>query len=223
MTKFERDRTRTPIGPGRTFAIENARPIAESFVELIRESCRRVEICGSIRRGELSVKDAEIVCESKVGKSASSMFDDDDLLACRLESLLNSPGSGVSLDTRTPRNGPKYKRLLFAPNNKGRAIPIDLFIVSPPAQFGVIQLIRTGPADFSRLFVSRVYPGAMPEGHRVKDGRIVAHGASIYTPDEASVFETCGIGFIEPEQRNETTLAAAVAKRNSRKPGRLFE
>lgn len=71
-------------------------------------------------------------------------------------------------------------------------------------QWGVIFLLRTGPADFSRRFVTpRRQGGMLPEWALVKDGAIWhrSTGKVIETPEEDDVWKLLGIEPIPPEAR----------------------
>ena len=101
------------------------------------------------------------------------------------------------------KNGNKYKQVELKDG-----INLDLFIVTPPAQWGVQFMIRTGSAEFSHRFVTIKHQGGLlPSYLRVKDGAIwhIGKGVSrmIETPEEADVFKVLGINYIEPEKRIE--------------------
>ena len=98
------------------------------------------------------------------------------------------------------KNGPKYKQLRL----HQAEINLDLFIVTPPAQWGVIMAIRTGPAEFSQWCVTqRSKGGALPSDCQVKDGGVYRHGASrpISMPEELDFLDFLGLGWINPSER----------------------
>ena len=95
------------------------------------------------------------------------------------------------------KNGPRYKQIQLP-----EGINLDLFIVQPPAQWGVIYLIRTGSAEFSHRFVTpRKHGGLLPSHLCVKDGAIWSNNHIIETPQERDVFDLAGVPWIEPEKR----------------------
>ncbi len=130
----------------------DALAIAEGFAALIRPYCERLDIAGSIRRGERTVHDIEIVCEPRrapqlnlFGEVTGWTSDVDE----RMDELLASQIATKRPDKLgRPAWGSKYKRLYF------EGTPIDLFCVLPPATYGTILMIRTGPADFSHKMVT---------------------------------------------------------------------
>ena len=79
-----------------------------------------------------------------------------------------------------------------------------MFIVTEPAEFGVIHLIRTGGADFSRWMVtSKLHGGNLPNNCVVKGGAIWSDGVRYSTPDEIDFFDLCGTPYVEPKDRTK--------------------
>ncbi len=163
--------------------------IANDLLLRLRPLCERVEIGGSIRRGKADVKDIEIVA---VPNFQTDMFGG---------TLLNH-----SLDIfpwehegAVEKNGHKYKKVAL---NAG--INLDVFIVTPPAQWGVQMVIRTGPSDFSHWIVTKKsLGGALPDAYFVKDGSIWdgRDGSKFNTPEEKDFFRLCGLKWMEPALR----------------------
>jgi DNA polymerase/3'-5' exonuclease PolX len=97
------------------------------------------------------------------------------------------------------KGGHKYKQIELT-----EGVNLDLFIVTPPAQWGIQFMIRTGSAEFShRLVTPRKYGGLMPSQYKVKDGAIWSNNHIIETPEEQDVFNLIGIDFIPPELRTQ--------------------
>jgi DNA polymerase/3'-5' exonuclease PolX len=104
-------------------------------------------------------------------------------------------------------SGDKYKKIWLKKEN----IQIDLFLVTPPAEWGVQSVIRTGPSDFSHWMVTRKSRGgALPDNYIVADGAVGIRTRSdkgdgrqgiISTPEEIDFFSLCGMDWIEPSQR----------------------
>ena len=86
---------------------------------------------------------------------------------------------------------------------------LDLFVVTPPAQWGVQMVIRTGPNkpenNFSQWMVTqRAKGGALPDGYYVKDGAVynAREGMqAVSTPEEKDFFMLCGLEWMEPGER----------------------
>jgi len=160
---------------------------ARELIMLLAPCCTRIEAAGSVRRMKKEIGDIELVA---IPKFTSDMFgnptDEHEL------DLFNWQKIGKPI-----KNGHKYKQIEL---NDG--LTLDLFIVTPPAQWGVQFVIRTGSADFShRLVTSRKYGGLMPSNLKVKDGAIWSNNHIIETPEEQDVFDLIGIRFIEPWER----------------------
>lgn len=194
------------MSSGPKMLLAQATEVAHGLVALLEPICERVEIAGSIRRGEAVVGDIEIV--------AAPAFEDDvaldvwggarpvrlDLLAINLEAFRSSGTLVPRLvevhraDGRIEhqqRVGDRYRALTF------RGCPVDLFIVRPPAQWGVVFTIRTGPADFSHRLVTEV----RKRYYRVESGQLLHLGKPVPCPEERDFFEAVGLPWIQPADR----------------------
>ena len=185
------------MSTGPRIPLDYARRWAEAFAEQIRPFCHQVEIAGSIRRGKPDVGDVEVVCEPRVTQvKQSSLFGDDrsvsELVAlyARLDGLATAGDLG-----RPTKSGDRYRQ--YPVPVLGCAL--DLFIVRPPAQWGVILAIRTGPASFSAELMRR----AKQQGYEVRGGALQrqSDGATCLTPDEDDVFDRLGWKWIAPQDR----------------------
>src|SRR5579872_1188880 len=146
---------------------EEAHDIGLRIVEMLAPVCERVEIAGSIRRRLSFVNDIEVVCQpiQATGSRPRSLFADcpatDKSRATVVDRLIDrtcaAPGP-LQFDAELPRNDSRYKRLIWA-----KSVKIDLFVVVPPATWGAVFAIRTGPAEFGHLLVTkREFGGALP-------------------------------------------------------------
>ncbi len=165
--------------------LELAERIARKYSDMLAPYCERIEIAGSIRRRKAEVGDIEIVAKPL------STFD-----------LFGSPNGYHDLTLPLPavKNGQRYKQYALP-----EGINLDLFIVLPPAQWGVIFALRTGGAEFSKKLVTpKRYGGFLPSVYVVKDGAVhrVDSGEMISTPEESDFFNLCELGWIKPEERN---------------------
>ena len=115
-------------------------------------------------------------------------------------------------------------------------VPVDLFQVIQPRQWGVIYAIRTGPGDFNKLLVtSQWFGGACPKDRKVAGGRVwfiapdlkdlarmpasrfarlaergEIDASMIPTPTEEDFFRQLGVPCWPPEQRTERRLMQFV-------------
>lgn len=192
-----------------------ARAVAERFVGTIRPYVERVEVAGSIRRGKPTVSDIEIVAIPKTHSLQAGLFGDaggpevDELHEQIVFQVEYDPRLEIRvLDDGTRRFRERVKYLVW------EGIPLDLFAVKPPAQWGAILAIRTGPAAFSHLCVTpRAKGGAMPYGMLQQQGALwrgepERGGRIIATPTEESWFEALGLPSWAPHERTEARLKA---------------
>lgn len=172
-------------------------PRAEELVERFRPWCERIEIAGSIRRKKSFVKDIEIVAVPNIPKDLFgdvdtsldhelTTFIDEERRKGRLSPRLRDDGHKIGW-------GPKFKAMLTEDG-----IPIDLFMVVPPAQWGAVFAIRTGPGDYSQYLVT----SCKEMGLKCNEGALWRKDGSLYpTPEEEDFFRGCGIEWIPPEKR----------------------
>lgn len=167
---------------------------AEEIMRRLKPYCDKIEFAGSLRRKCAVVGDVEIVAQPKPerpplvfgGRPHLTYFD------AELEVLVNT---GVLLPQN---NGTKYMKFRMLPSY----IQLDLFVVRPPAQWGVIFAIRTGPADFSHWIVTQKRGGGpLPDDLRVEDGAVWGSAGFIPTPNESDFLKLCGLDYIKPEKR----------------------
>lgn len=177
--------------------------LAEQFKEMIAPACKRIEIAGSLRRQKEEVKDIEIVCipkrlkDERIGIAKRSEVD-------RCLEAYQKKGR-----LQIIKNGPRYKQIVLIKKDETPLIKADIFLVVPPAQWGVIFLIRTGPASFSKWIVSI----KKPQGFKFKDGRILCKVPRSLprkfdwiqqsTPEEEDVFKVLLLKWIPVERRKE--------------------
>jgi len=76
---------------------------------------------------------------------------------------------------RSPAWGERYKKFtLLCKDGSQSPYHVDLFVVKPPAQWGAILTIRTGPNDFNKVLMGDVLPRRGPapgRRHRLEAGR----------------------------------------------------
>jgi hypothetical protein len=172
---------------------------------LLSPGCDRIEVAGSLRRGSPTAADVELVCVPFLQPrldlfgepSAEPPVDVFEQVVADLEAR------GVlakNLDKNgRPSWGPRHKRALF------EGVPLDLYVVRPPATWGVILALRTGPAAFSHALVTdrRLtfgHPGVgrlrglLAPLHKIADGAYhTATGKVEPTPEEADLFALYGL------------------------------
>lgn len=193
--------TRLPLAP--------ARELAWQAMGLLSSHCERIEILGSIRRERPEIGDIELLAVPLFGPPLTAdlfgqpIGDPVNLLDTRVLELRTA---GV-LGTRPNKNGrsavgPRYKRLSF------EGFGLDLFSCLPPAQYGVLSVIRTGSNDFSHRLVTPVERGGwMPKGKWIVDGALWrwrvpgVEPELIETPEEIDLFAAINREYVPPPQR----------------------
>ena len=154
----------------------------------------RVEIAGSIRREKPDVGDIEIVVAPKF-ENVTDMFGEPKGIVSHLTSITDL----LSLvnGEKYIKNGERYKQILLCCGEK-----LDLFIVHPPAQWGVIYTIRTGPWQFSKKIVTpEKHGGYLRNRYAVKEGAVWEVGRKLETPEEIDFFNYLTIDYLEPKER----------------------
>ena len=168
---------------------EEAAQIAQDFLTVIAPFTEQASVAGSVRRGKPLVGDVEIVVQPIMEP---------------VMGLFGAMGERSALDDfpwtawgEVVKDGPRFKQVVLS-----SGVTLDVFIVMPPAQWGLIYLLRTGPAAFSRWVVTpRRKGGALPSNLRVKDGAIWRGHELIPTPTEQAVFDVLGLDWMAPAVR----------------------
>jgi len=192
-------------------------PLAQAygFAEMLRDElagvCERIEIAGSVRRRVANVKDVELVAVPKritaqrvahqpsLFGGAESFVEDFtcDVLDETIQRWLERGDAKLRLDKNERKAlGPSYKRLLID------GVAVDLFVVQPPAQWGLIYMIRTGSADFAKGMLARWK--TVTAGGRSAGGVLhLAGGTQIETPEEEDCFTACRVVWVPPTERHD--------------------
>lgn len=185
--------------------------LAYELAALLREACHRCEVAGSVRRGKEAPKDIELVCIPELyTEEHHDMFGHVVATAHRNRlfdrlAWLYAEGEWA-LDTTTPRDGERYKRLRHEPSG----ICCDLFIADE-RNWGNIFAIRTGPGDFSKALVTRALRlGLKQDGGRLwrlhRDGTRTV----VDCPEEADYFAALRVAYLEPHERTVDAIRATA-------------
>lgn len=161
--------------------LTEAKPIAEKLKALLEPYCDNCEIAGSIRRKNEFVGDIELCIVIKPNHY-NKLFN---YLGLHLLKL--------NKDFRYMKNGDKYKQFMY------EGVKVDLFIAQPD-NWGLIFMIRTGSADFSKLMLQR-WKYATKGGYSEEGYLYTKDGTKVLTPDEETVFRLCKTRYLEPEKR----------------------
>lgn len=182
---------------------EQALKLAEELIALLGPFCERLEILGSIRRQRETIGDIELLAIPKTDENLQTdLFGEQvasplDLLHIHVDELQHEIGIGKRIDDQgRQRWGKRFKAAVY------KGFPVNLFVCKPPAQFGVLKLIRTGSAEFShRLMIPVERGGWLPKGMWFSGGVLWRDGIGIETPEEENVFAAIGRDYVPPELR----------------------
>ena len=221
---------------GYRFKRSDALVAAEALLEQIASHCEQVQLAGSLRRGKNSVGDIELVALPVVEEreiapvpaqlslfgeaagGATASVERVSLLDQRLDHLV---ATEVVFRERPYTHqkgvwGAKRKQFWLPVHVDGNRhlITVDLYIVTPPAQWGPIFTIRTGDADFvGRQGLMKYINTRTP--FQQTDGRLIvrATGEDVPTPTERDYFEALNLPWIEPRDRTVAKLWKVAAGR----------
>jgi DNA polymerase/3'-5' exonuclease PolX len=159
-----------------------------------------------LRRGKKDVHDIEIIAKP-ILSPPKAVFGEP-----AFKTELDKALSGLELSGTLRRIKGKDKLKQYAINTEKfgieyismNAFCVEFWLVTPPAEWGVQYVIRTGPEDFSKWMVTKkMFGGALPDTYYVKGGAVWngENGLKFDTPDEQDFFDLCGLKWIEPSQR----------------------
>ena len=152
--------------------LNEAKTIAEKYLNLLKPYCSRIEIAGSIRREKPEVGDIELIVIVKDIKGFSKEVN-------KLEKVKGEPTG-------------KYTQRILP-----EGIKLDLFIANK-RNWGLIFAIRTGSAEFSHKVLAR---GWVKAGYKSINGMLTKDGKEIEVREEKDLFNLIGIPYVEPELR----------------------
>jgi DNA polymerase (family 10) len=163
--------------------------VARRIVEELRPASRCIEIAGSLRRGNPTVHDIDIVLMPQ-RPSEQFVLGDETLLAQILRRLVKR-GSLTEV-----RGKEKIKCFLAAKTG----VPVDLYIATPET-WTTLLLIRTGSKEHNIKLAQR----ARELGMKLRasgDGIEDASGQLLRVSTEEQLFSLLQVPYIPPEGRN---------------------
>lgn len=206
------------MSSGTPLPLPLARSLGNDLLERITPHIQRAELVGSIRREREEVGDVEILAEPE-------MVEKHDLFNPAQEPKLEEIYGALRVQGTFEKKGPRYVKLRLGAHVHDldhSGITVDLFLVHPPASWGVQKVIRTGPSDYSRLVVTRIRRG----GLRVKRGAVwipgegsttmEIEGETYYraeTPEEKDVFRMAKMQGSPPTERDAAVREMKTSRR----------
>lgn len=162
------------------FSLEHAKNVADIVVARLLPFCRRIVVCGSVRREKRFVKDIDLVA------------------FCDNRSRL-----GIELVHLT---GQKLKVTGQIVRFKHHGLPVDLYLVEDE-NFAIVALIRTGSAEHNRWLAERAQRMGRPLNFAQGVQRGNGYVCPVITDDmtleqaEEQIFASFGLPYIPPPQR----------------------
>ena len=183
------------------YSLLDMETLAMEVVDLLKLAIVRWEVVGSMRRRAPFVGDVELLLEPVVEPHQTDLFGNVITTRNLLDAVVDAYVEEETFSHRLSKDGARasgsrYKRLLY------RRVPVDLFVCLPPAEWGVLEAIRTGPAAYAKWLVTPALSGgALPFGLRVQDGALYRGRTKLPTPDERSFFAAIGQAYVEAWER----------------------
>lgn len=202
---------------------EEALRAAESLLEWLRPACPVISIAGSLRRRvEKEYSEIDIIGipdlsplplpRAEFGKPIPKIY------PTAIDKLIGEAAESG----RIIRRGGKDRNIKFF--DCDLEAYFDLYLVKPPATWGVLSMIRTGPETFGHWIVTRrsgraydpilghLRGGALPDGYRVQSGAVWEGEEKIPEKEllsmepigfdrEEDFFDFLGLPWMEPEDR----------------------
>lgn len=178
-----------------------AKELADRLAHLINPGCLRLEIVGSVKRGDRAeCHDIEFLIIANE-KTPRPEFGQKVLHKTILDKLLYE--LCLSDVLKFIKGKDKYKQYGIREVNTIEPFCLELWIVRPET-WGIQNVIRTGPEDFSHRFVTpKSMGGLLPDDCQYIRGetRIERNGQSLSLPEEKDALAVIGRGWIEPKNR----------------------
>jgi len=188
------------MSAGVRVAVDDARCAAESVATMLADAVERIVIAGSIRRDRPDVGDIELVAIPRFTDQPDGMFES--RRVNRLTETVDALTWAGALANHPddPKRGERYSKLIHSASG----LQVDLFSASADT-FGLILLIRTGPAAYSRRFVTDL----RRRGLHVGGGELHRGGLGcgdytcemLPTPTEEDVYLAADWRYVEPADR----------------------
>ena len=183
------------------YPLAEAEKVAGEIVELLRPSCERIEIAGSIRRQKTSVKDIEIVYVPKVNFERDLFMVFTCIETILADKKIRSLEDQFIISRRWLSSGRgAYGRCNKLMVHCRSGIPVDLFATTEESWFNYL-VCRTGPAELNKqICMEAMWRGFgwMPYGCGF---RILSDGEVFPMASEKEVFDFVDIPYQEPHLR----------------------
>ena len=184
---------------------DKALPLAEKVVDLLAPACKRIEIAGGLRRLKPDPHDIEIVAIPDLRPPHLSFG------SPPYQTLVDAILAGLAIGDdenfiiHLGLNGPRFKQFSISQDGgQSWLIKVDLFLCIPPSDWGMLYLIRTGPADFSHWIVTPKWQGGgLTNGHLIEHNQVINRSTREHfpCPEEIDFLRFCKLDWIAPSIR----------------------
>ena len=174
------------MSTGKRLPLDLAEKLAMDMLLQLAPVVVRGKVVGSVRRKKEEVGDIELLVAPR---PSTELLGDGMPDVASIQECVSRWG----IITKGRGSDPRYIKL-----EHRDGFNVDIFICYPPAEWGCLLAIRTGPADFSRLAMLKLNARGYSHEH---GGIYDSHGEKIAVPKERTFFELAGMPFLAPEQR----------------------
>ena len=172
---------------GPRFPFDVAYPIAEEAARILTPTLDMVKVVGSLRRKRPFVGDVEFL--------GVPVFECD-LFGSNPTPVLEPVRRALRGMGEWSKGGDRFMQITDLLGTPG--LTLDLYLVHPPAEWGSLLAIRTGPWQLGLLAMMALNKN----GYRHRHGRILEDGVLVPTPTEEDFFELAGIECLPPARRD---------------------
>ena len=173
---------------------EDAMVMAAEVVQQLKPHVVRMKAAGSLRRRRPQVSDIEFVVEPRMVQVDLFGAEGPDLR--EIKRRLLEMGEWV-------KGGERMMQITDLLGRQGAKL--DVYLVHPPAEWGSILAIRTGPASLGQYVVTKM----RNFGYQHAGGRVVKQGTGedVPTPTEEDFFALAELPCLKPRQRDDQLKA----------------
>lgn len=160
-------------------------------MQCLAPHCERIEIAGSIRRKQSTVKDIEIVCIPKQIEMPGQI----DLFGITSPIMVRDPEFRKEIDSYRFVKGKSTGKHMQR-TTADHAV-IDLFVAEPD-NWGYILLLRTGSKEFNINMINSM----KKRNHHCREGKVFFRDRPVIVREEQDMFRFAGMVYQRPEDRH---------------------
>ena len=176
------------MSTGTSLLWDEAYALAEAVANQLRPHVLRLKAVGSLRRRRPYVGDLEFLAEPRM--EPSDLFGSLAPDVAPVRKVLEELGTWV-------KGGERMMQITDFDGREG--FKLEVYLAHPPAQWGSLLAIRTGPYELGRHAVTIM----RQRGFRHDGGRVLKGDELVPTPTEQDFFAAAGLPLIEPHLRDD--------------------